>query len=64
MKSWIPNDTVFLEPRGWVLQGRDIVGGYTSKGGHWYHNYKRSTDVWAPPPAGANIALEELRKAR
>ena len=37
----IPDNTIFLEPKDWFLRGRDIIGGYTSKDGHWYHRSKR-----------------------
>jgi hypothetical protein len=38
-------------------------GAYDSKG-FWRSTFKPGKLVWTPPPGAANVALEELRKAR
>eukprot|EP00980_Cylindrotheca_fusiformis_P026529 scaffold16361_cov69-Cylindrotheca_fusiformis.AAC.2 len=66
VRSWVGNQAVFLTPDDWFLRGHDIVGG-----DHVPANPSSGTVafwtgvlVWSPPPAAANVALEELRKAR
>ena len=64
IKSWLGPQTTPLCPEDWFELGHDIVG--------WKKNYdnmnipvlKKGSFVWAPPPAAADVALEQLRKAR
>ena len=68
LKSWIMQtfgDTVeFLSPEGWYGRGHDHWSKYKDGNGFWRINTKPGTFVWTPPPAAADAALEELRKAR
>ena len=52
-----------LEPENWFLRGHDLNGGTLKDGRHW-PKYKSGTYLWQPPPAVADIACEEIRKAR
>ena len=68
LKSWIEctfgKECEFLEPADWYSRAHDHCGGFVDKGGHWRVRVKHGTFVWSPPPAAAEAALEELRKAR
>ena len=54
----------FLNPEGWFERGHDHLGGALDSKGFWRHRIVPGTFVWTPPPAAAEAALEELRKAR
>jgi hypothetical protein len=62
----------FLSPNDWFERGHDITGwkresppGWSSLSpGFWYPKLKKGCYVWEPPPAAAQFAVEELRKAR
>ena len=69
-RTWL-SETVegvleFLDPMDWFERGHDITGWVPpSTGGELGHPTLRAgTYVWTPPPAVANVALEELRTAR
>ena len=63
MQAWLPSDTIFLQPEDWYLRGQDILEG--ADGGRLcWPNIATGTYVWYPPPAAADVCLEELHKAR
>jgi hypothetical protein len=77
LKEWIVSwagekETEFLTPEGWFERGHDIIDytfrpfrqGNKDSEGFWIPKIQSGTFVWAPPPAAAEAALEELRKAR
>ena len=66
LKSWATGDLEFLTPKDWFRRGHDILEGEfeVNVDGLKWPRYKKGTFVWSPPPAGAEIMLEELRKAR
>ena len=67
IKSWLEdkNQKVeFLQPEDWFVRGHDLNGGEENSEGIWLPKYKPGTFVWIPPPAAADAAIEELRKAR
>jgi hypothetical protein len=69
IRSWTSNlgknkkDLEVLEPDDWFIRGHDITGGISS-GGLYYPTYKSGIYLWNPPPSVAEIACEEIRKAR
>jgi hypothetical protein len=69
LKQWLvefitPHLTV-LSPEDWFSRGHDHKGkGKIHSDGHWRPVLEKGCYVWAPAPAAAWIALEELRKAR
>ena len=63
IKGWAGIDTLTLQPEDWFLRGHDIVGGSRNADGFWLPTIKAGTFLWSPPPAAADVALEQLRKA-
>ena len=55
-----------LTPEGWFEEGHGIVGGALDRRGVWipHHGPGRKMFLWAPQPAAAEAAFEELLKAR
>jgi hypothetical protein len=64
IKSWLGEEAEVLSPEGWFERGHGLLGGKTDSKGFWRHEFKPGKFVWDPPPAAADVALEELRKAR
>ena len=67
IRSWCDSakhQAEVLEPEGWFEKGHDLVGGTTNSDGMSVPEYKNGLYIWAPPPAAAEAALEQLRKAR
>jgi hypothetical protein len=63
MLKWMAVEAVFLTPSEWFNRGHGLVDGKKDHQGFWRYNYTPGTFVWAPPPAAADVALEEMRKA-
>jgi hypothetical protein len=67
MKEWIERwagkDIEFLSPEDWFVRGHDIIRSVKDKLGFWQTETKHGTFVWMPPPAAADVAVEEMRKA-
>ena len=61
VSSWADEEVLLLEPEDWFERGHDCVGGKKRAGNFWIPEFKRGCYLWAPPPAAANVALEELR---
>jgi hypothetical protein len=59
-------DLVALTPEGWYEKGHGITGGVLYEHKVWIstHNKKGGLFLWTPPPAVADVAIEELLKAR
>ena len=64
VKKWAGEQSIFLSTRDWFLRGHDITGGFYNDKKFWYPTISPGTYVWYPPPAAADVCLEELRKAR
>jgi hypothetical protein len=64
IRSWIGEEAELLTPEGWFERGHDVVGGRINAEGMWMPELQQGVFVWAPPPAAADAAIEELRKAR
>ena len=62
--SWMGKDLEFLSPLDWFTRGHDHKGSSFDCQGFWCHTFVKGSYVWSPPPAAADVALEELRKAR
>ena len=66
IRSWIPNgkEAHVLKPEDWFVKGHDIAGYTTNLDGITIPVIKDGTYIWSPPPAAADVAIQELRKAR
>ena len=67
IREWTQlDDLAPLTPEGWFVEGHGIIGGELDNHGIWIpkHEGRSCTHLWAPPPAVADVALEELLKAR
>ena len=67
VRAWSDRPTLEpLTPEGWFEEGHGIKGGYLDKHKVWIPNHKDKNQMhlWAPQPAVADAALEELLKAR
>jgi len=56
--------TEVLSPEGWYTRGHDHDGYFKDENGFMRVKIRKGTFVWSPPPAAAEVAIEELRKAR
>jgi hypothetical protein len=61
--SWIGSEMEILTPEGWYGRGHDHDGGEKDQMGVWRLNTRPGVFVWAPPPAAAEVAIEQLRRA-
>lgn len=57
-------EIIFLDYEGWFERAHDIVGGSKNADGVWIPEYREATYIWTPPPAAAQVAVEQLRRAR
>ena len=57
-------EVIFLNYEDWFIRAHDIVGGCKNDDGVWIPSYCSGTYIWMPPPAGAQLAVEQLRRAR
>jgi hypothetical protein len=65
LRTWLGDDAEFLEPAGsWFTQGHNHSGGSRDSRGFWHHSIAPGHLVWTPPPAAADVALEEMRMAQ
>lgn len=64
IKSWAGKNVESLTPEDWYIRGHDLLGGFYDKQGFWRFNEKEGIFLCSPPPTAADVALEELRKAR
>ena len=64
IQSWAPSNSLFLEPKDWFIRGHDITGYYKDNKGHWRPEHEEGVYIWTPPPAAADVCIEEIRKAR
>ena len=68
LKAWLQEligpDLEILSPSDWFTRGHDHLPGYIDNQGFYRNRVKAGKFLWDLPPAAADAALEELRKAR
>ena len=68
INSWFSDggkhEVEVLKPEGWFERGHDIIGDAANCDGRWIPKYQSGNFIWAPAPAGAKFAAEQLRHAR
>ena len=71
LQSWLGNEAEFLQPKEWFTRGHDHSIGQWETNLDFDHGLKMEFPVikggfmvWAPSPCTADVAVEELRKAR
>ena len=66
LDSWTNGQLEVLTPEGWFTRGHDLdeASCEISVEGIWLPAYSAGKYLWAPAPAAAAAAVEELRKAR
>ena len=64
LKEVFGRDLEVLSPVDWYRRGHDHLGGKLDEKGFYRLNIQPGTYLWHPPPAAADAAIEELRKAR
>ena len=64
--SWLGNSAEVLAPIDWYTRGHDVAEWLPPTTTDFLARplIKPGTFIWAPPPAAADVAIEELRKAR
>lgn len=63
IKEWAGKNVELLSPTQWFTRGHDQLGGHRDKAGFWRIKTKPGVFLWAPPPAAAKAAIEQLRRA-
>jgi hypothetical protein len=64
IRSWAGPELEVLAPEEWFGRGHDHEGGQKDEAGFWRVKTRPGIFLWVPPPAAADVAIEELRKAR
>jgi hypothetical protein len=65
IREWIGDNTIHpLSPEGWFDQGHGITGHTRTSSGVWLPTREVGTHLWSPPPAAADVAVEEMLRAR
>jgi hypothetical protein len=66
LKSWIPSPKIIsLDEEDWFELGHGLTGGKRNTSGVWMpEELKSGWLIWAPPPAIAEVAVEELEESR
>ena len=62
--SWMGSEVETLTLEGWFTRVHDQLDGAYDRHGFWQHKIVPGHFIWAPPPAAADVALEEMHKAR
>jgi hypothetical protein len=62
--SWAGEDVTHLQPEDWFERAHDASGWKMGPDNFKTPRIKRGCYLWTPPPAAADVALEQLRQAR
>ena len=63
LKAWAGDSIEILSPDQWFTRGHGHDGGHMDAKGFWRIHNRPGIFIWAPPPAAADVCLEELRKS-
>ena len=63
IKTWAGHPVEILSTNQWFTRGHGHDGGSYDKSGFWRPHLRPGTFIWIPPPAAADVSLEELRKS-
>ena len=66
LNTWLSTDVEYLAPEDWLVRGHDLVKGSFERNidGMKLPNNSLGSCVWCSPPCLAEVAVEELQKAR
>ena len=66
LNTWLSPDVEYLTPGDWSVRGHDLVKGSFERNidGMKLPEISAGSFIWCPPPCLAEVAVEELRKAR
>ena len=66
VRDWVEDPTLqALKPGGWFFEGHGLNGGKKTDIGIWIpEEAGRDWFLWVPPPAAADVAIEELTSSR
>jgi hypothetical protein len=66
IQSWLGKEAISLSPEDWFERGHDIVGWQDPEPGFYLPLpvLQKGKYIWSPPPGAADVAIEEMRKAR
>ena len=64
IQSWTGKDLETLNAMDWFYRGHDLDGGRYNEKGFWMNKVRPGTFLLSPPPAAADVALEQMRIAR
>ena len=66
IRSWLPDgeEAITLTPSDWFVRGHNIIGYEKNIDGITVPITQKGTYIWSPPPAAADVAIQELRRAR
>jgi hypothetical protein len=66
LDSFVGSDVEWLEPKDWFTRGHDLIPNKweSNSDGFKLPCIKPGTFIWCPAPCAAEVAVEELRKAR
>jgi len=65
LPSWLPEPILSLTPEQWYTLGQGVDGSSKGDNGMWYPSATvHSWFLWAPPPAAAATALQQLSLSR
>ena len=64
VQDWLSPDSISLKPEECFELGHEVVGWTTNCDNMEVYILRKEYYIWSPPPSAADIALEQMRKAR